>query len=155
MDASNREKLDRVWPKHSHGETCDGCDARMLEAHPKVWEIWKELKQEFPSAHVAWVWRNKLQQFSEFKKGASKLEFPHSQHNKTLQEKPCSRAFDVFSLNPKGVAVWDPGYMRTIWKWIQSRQFPMRWGGAWQTLGDFNHFEIERWVEPRADGETI
>lgn len=152
MDAS-QEKADRKWPIHRPGASCQGCDARMREGHPVLKQLWESVKKQFPSAHMSWVWRNKAQQLHFMRQDHSKLLWPNSQHNKLCNGEPCSRAFDLFSLNDRGAAMWDPGYMRDVWKWVQHTKLPVRWGGAWTKLGDYNHFELEKWVEPKADGE--
>lgn len=157
MDAgpNNREAESRKWPRHTKGDSCQGCNARMDEAHPELRIVFHSIKKVFPDAHASWVWRNRVQQNQFVNDGASKAPYPTSQHNKLLNGEPCARAFDLFQLDAKGLAMWDPGFFRSIWRWMLHQKLPMRWGGAWTTLGDTNHYELERWVAPRCDGDEI
>lgn len=102
-------------------------------------------------AHVSWVFRNESQQTQAVIDKVSETPWPRSQHNKMMDGKPCARAFDLFEIDQRGRAVWDPSFFRAIWKFVEAKGFPVKWGGAWKSIGDANHFELHKTVEPLAE----
>jgi len=110
------------------------------EAHPRLTECFKAIKEQFKDIHVSQVWRGQVDQDNDYKDGKSRLKWPNSQHNCMYSNKPRSRAIDVFQLLPSAQALWPQRYFREISDWCIQSHLPLMWGGNWITFKDFDHF---------------
>lgn len=98
-------------------------------------------------------YRNEADQESDFAKGTTKLHYPNGKHNHNP-----SMAVDVtpypINFNNDRLALWFGGYVLGIAQKLKDEgkmTHSIRWGGAWNGLGDLNkpgmledtdHFEL-------------
>lgn len=94
-----------------------------------------------------------------FRTGASKKEWPNSEHNFMVGEKPHSKAFDFAPHLGKQIKIpWEDTHLFAVVAGIffaaaQKLDMKIRWGGDWnmngltldQTFMDWGHMEIEEY----------
>lgn len=131
-------------PRHTNAETpCPACEKKLGLAHPEIAGWFREkVKPAFPDCHISWSYRGEEDQEAAFLDGKTKLHWPLSPHNKTDdQGNPCALALDLFELDYNGKACWSWGYFRNVAKLCGD---DILWGGVWQTLGDYDHYQLRR-----------
>jgi peptidoglycan LD-endopeptidase CwlK len=111
---------------------------KLNTCHPFLQEICNELIKEADFVVIC-GYRDKAAQDDAYSKGASKLKFPQSKHNK----KP-SLAVDIAPYN-QGID-WNNhiGFQELAKKFKQiaeHKNIPVVWGGDWQ-MRDMPHFEL-------------
>lgn len=117
---------------------CLGCIHKLTEAD-SFFDTWFwSLIPESPDLHISWSFRNEADQEHAFKDGKSRLHWPDSAHNRMVNGKPCSAAVDLFEIY-NGQPLWRPSLMAHI----AQRWTELIWGGAFKSLGDFDHFQIK------------
>lgn len=126
------------YPKHTQGSECEGCNERLKQAHVLLQSFFYQLKEISEDVHVSHVFRDEADQNAAFESGASKLKWPNSKHNRIPAE-----AIDIFQIDSKGKAVFDPRFCHEAYKLSLRLGFDFRWGGQFKTLGDYGHFEIK------------
>lgn len=130
--------------KHANGTpSCPACEDKLKEAHPDLAAWFRDsVKPKHNDAHISWSFRGKEDQEKAFVERKSKLHFPLSAHNKSDDiGNPCALALDLFELDFNGQARWSWGYFRTIAEECEQAGHPIFWGGHWEKLGDFDHYE--------------
>lgn len=118
--------------------------ARLQTCHPDIVAVCRELIKQYDFA-VLCGHRGKAEQNQAYERGASRLKYPQSAHNKTP-----SHAVDMapYPLD------WDNLMrFREMWyrfdalaKLMRERgeiESKFEWGGEWNTLKDFPHIEIK------------
>ncbi len=130
--------------RHIEGLECPLCNEKLRSADPTIVNIYKLLiKPNFPDCHISWTYRNKEDQEEAFKNKRSKLHYPDSLHNKTdSYGKPCARAIDLFQLTKEKKAAFPVKYYFQIAELLKKQQMPIRWGGTFKSISDFDHFEL-------------
>lgn len=128
----------RLFPKHTQGENCEGCNERLKDAHPLIQSFFDQSKAVHNDLHCSWVYRDKSSQDEAYANGASRLKYPQSKHNKLPAE-----AIDVFQINDRGTAVFSKAFCVQLKTESENLGFDFRWGGDFKILGDFGHFEIK------------
>lgn len=123
--------------KHAIEGLCPSCAEKLAQAHPdlRVWFL--DLKSRNPSVHVSWSYRDQDSQEQAFAEGRTQLHFPKSAHNQNP-----SLALDIFQLNDKGCAVFDPIFCAKVASEIRTSNLPMIWGGNFKSIGDNDHFQL-------------
>jgi hypothetical protein len=123
---------------------CGLCNEKLSGAHPVLVEWFYLLKQKEPLVHISWAWRGKTAQNQMFKDGSSHAKFPMSPHNNVEENAvPCSLALDIFQLVGT-IAVFNPVFYAKVNEYNEKNGYPITWGGRFRTLGDANHFQIDR-----------
>lgn len=129
-------------PHHSSDPTCALCEQKLTQAHPDLVKWFHDLKGRHPNVHISWSYRDEASQNQAFSEGASKLKYPLSAHNHTVEGQPHSLALDIFQINDAGRAVFDPVFCAKVNHESCSLGYALKWGGQWKSLGDNDHFEI-------------
>jgi hypothetical protein len=129
--------------KHTNEGICPSCEDKLKDGHPDIVYWFHRIKEHFPTAHCAWVFRSKEEQDRMVAEKASKLTFPNSKHNFTQDGKPCSKAMDLFSLGDHGEANFRLQYYVQIANWLEDVNAPITWGGTFKHLVDGDHFELK------------
>jgi len=129
---------------HTNGVLpCPTCTLKLEEAHPTLAAWFWDMKLKFPQLHIAWSYRGEADQHADFLSGKSKLDYPNSKHNNTLNGKPYSLALDVFTLDDSGAAHFNPDFYEELNEITQQEGvYKVTWGGSWVTFKDMDHFEI-------------
>lgn len=122
---------------------CVGCKNKLLDVHiiMNAWFWW--VKENHPEAHVCWGYRGEDDQHADFMAGRSKLDWPNSKHNNMIDDKPCSLALDIFTLDQNGSAKFDLSFYQKIEQETKDAGYKIIWGGSWKSLKDNDHFELE------------
>ena len=94
-----------------------------------------------------------------FRKGASKKEWPFSEHNFLLEGKPHSKAFDFAPYVDEVKIPWEDTHLFAVVAGVflsaaVELGFKLRWGGDWdmdglttdQSFMDWGHLEIEEYM---------
>lgn len=94
-----------------------------------------------------------------FRKGASKKEWPFSEHNFLLEDKPHSKAFDFAPYVDTVKIPWEDTHLFAVVAGVflsaaVELGIKLRWGGDWdmdglttdQDLMDWGHLEIEEYL---------
>lgn len=116
---------------------CLGCLHKLTEANAAFSPWFWGLVMQNPDLHISWSFRGPVDQEEAFKESKSKLHWPDSAHNKMVDGKPCSDALDLFEIYD-GKPLWRPTLMAHI-----AARFPnFIWGGAFKSLGDYDHFQL-------------
>lgn len=121
---------------------CPKCEEFLKTTHPKMVEWWRLIKPNFTHVHIYCSWRNMDAQNKAFYEGLSRLKFPNSRHNYTLNDKAASLALDLFQLSEEGIALFPYQFYKRIIDISEQFNQPIRWGGHFKDLGDSNHFEF-------------
>lgn len=130
----------------------------MLESvHPKMVELTtRALALSTQDFSVICGYRNKADQEAAFNRGASKVHYPNSAHNRTGYDgKPRSCAVDVL---PYPFTNWEDKAMIEAWHRIHKAyaqasvelKIPYRWGGGVPDKSfnwDLPHYELHPWRE--------
>lgn len=130
---------------HVNGLTrCPLCEEKLSTAHPDLAEWYRtRVKINFPQMHISDAWRGKEEQERAFACKKSILHFPFGAHNKMDEQgNPCSLALDLFELI-SGHATYPVNVFHKIQELIDEFDDPIFWGGRWEKLGDFCHFQLE------------
>ena len=104
-------------------------------------------------------WRDEDVQTMLFRTGASKKEWPFSEHNFMLNEEPHSKAFDFAPHLGKVIKIpWEDTHLFAVVAGVfisvaKPLGIKLRWGGDWdmdglttdQTFMDWGHLEIEEY----------
>lgn len=122
---------------------CPSCEAKLADAHLAIRDWFHWLTQYFPDVHVSISFRNETDQNKAFFEGKSKLCWPLSPHNHSLNGQACAKALDIFTLDEKGLAVFDKLFYEKVYEKTQAAKFPISWGGHFKSLGDYNHFQLD------------
>jgi hypothetical protein len=133
--------------KHTNdGAACPSCEEKLLQAHHTIAQWFRsDVKPKHQDAHISWSFRDKKSQNECVTMGRSKLVFPLSAHNKSDdQGNPCALALDLFKLCSNGMASWEWKFCKDIADEAVSAGAPILWGGAWKSLGDYDHFELHK-----------
>lgn len=88
-----------------------------------------------PNVHVSWTHRGEQEQNDAFARGASRIKWPDSRHNKTPAE-----AMDLFQLRDDGVASWEISFFKACADIL--RPMGIKCGFDWKKFRDAPHFEI-------------
>lgn len=128
--------------KHTGGNACELCAKKLLDAYPAMvsWFCW--VKGLFPTAHVSWSFRGKEDQDKLFEQKKTKLRWPESKHNFTVEGVPQSKALDLFELREDGKAYFEEGFYSKINEATKAQSLPIRWGGTFKNFKDMPHFEL-------------
>lgn len=133
--------------KHENGVTlCDSCEEKLQTAHSYLKSWFRGLRQKFLDVHVCVAFRNKEDQNEAFAEGKSMLKFPFSPHNHMENNQPCSLALDIFQLDAKGKALFDPIFYAKVNDYNLGNRFLISWGGQFidkkgKPFHDFDHFQ--------------
>ncbi len=134
---------------HSNpGSACQSCATKLLNCDIRMVSFVKKIQEIFQDCHVAVGFRDQADQHQAKVAGLSTFDWPDSPHNFTINGQPCSRACDLFSLEPNGHALFLVDYYKSIWQWYLDniQEFggiKYGWGGNYQHLKDFDHYELE------------
>jgi len=128
---------------HSNGpDGCLSCNSKLQFCHIDIQHMFAFIRVNFPDAHIAWGFRDERNQTADFMAGRSKLDWPNSKHNFTLDGRPCSKAIDLFRLDEYGKAEWNVGWYESIWNILKTTGLSITWGGTFKHFKDSDHFEI-------------
>jgi hypothetical protein len=128
---------------HTRSKVCPLCEDKLSRAHPYLREWFTtKIKPKFPQAHVSWSYRGEADQNAFFAADKTKLRFPDSKHNATVDGKPCARALDLFELVDNGTARYSPAFFFSINQQNEHFGEPLKWGGTFKNFGDGDHFEL-------------
>ncbi len=128
---------------HKNGGNCEHCSYDLERTHPHLVEWFWWVKSNHPHAHIAWSFRDQEEQDSAYAHGMSRKKWPHSKHNALDSDgEPCSKALDIFEIGDDGKAGWDIPFYAIVNKETIDKGYPIRWGGDFELLKDFNHFEL-------------
>jgi hypothetical protein len=140
----NLDMMTLKMPFHKSGPSCPGCDKKKAEAHLELAQWFDLVKQKYENAHISWAYRGMEDQEQCVRMGRSKLNYPKSPHNKCNADgKPEARALDLFQIDSQGKAKFDPIWYARIADEAEKTSAPIRWGGTFKTLGDYDHFELK------------
>lgn len=123
------------------------------QCHKRAQDLFYEIKEEYPDAHVSCSFRNKMDQNLAYATRKTKKPWPQSKHNHMNKDgSPCSVAFDIFKLTERGVAEFPFNWYHEIAKWVRAEGLPLVWGGDWDNDGsitdekfrDGPHFELAK-----------
>lgn len=126
------------YPKHVYGDSCPGCDARLLKGHPKIVEVFRFIKSKHLDVHCSWIYRGQEDQERAKSNGASLASFGQSKHNLEPAE-----AMDIFQQDNNGVGIFDPKFCRQLNEDLKSSGFNLKWGGDFKKIGDYCHWELK------------
>ncbi len=127
---------------HSRGAICDGC-LKKLETTDQYLRLWFiKLKISFPNVHICWAWRGEKDQRADFESRRSEKQWPTSKHNFMLDGKPNSLALDLFQINDRNEAMFNPDFYLHIYNWSLDNGWKINWGGNYRVLKDCDHFEM-------------
>lgn len=121
---------------------CHGCKDKLLGVHIALFDWFYWLKEEYPQIHISCGFRGEKEQNEVFAAGKSRLKWPRSMHNKTLDDIPCSQAIDLFRIDEFGKAHFEEALYREIIEKTLREGYPIEWGGNFVTLKDFVHFQL-------------
>lgn len=133
-------------PHHTGDQACPLCEAKLDQSDSFLADWYrKKVKMRWSDAHVSWSYRNETDQNQCVAEGKSKLLYPLSAHNYTdpTTGKPMARALDLFQIQAGGHAIWSPSFFAAINAMNEDEALPIKWGGSFKTLGDFDHYEID------------
>lgn len=109
-------------------------------------------------AGVDCTYRSEAEQNDDYAKGRTapgsiitNAQGGQSAHNCTLPDgTPAARAFDIYIQNPDGSLNWNTKSL----PWEQAgeigRSLGLQWGGDFNSIKDFPHFELKDWHEDDA-----
>ena len=128
--------------------TCQSCAEKFLNCDIRIVSFVKKIQEVFTDCHVAVGYRDQADQHRAKISGLSTFDWPDSPHNFTIYDHPCSKACDLFSLEPDGKAYFLQAYYEQIWQWYMNNlpefdAVKYAWGGDYIHLKDFDHFQIE------------
>lgn len=129
-------------PHHTSDTPCALCEQKLSQAHPDLTKWFHDLKSRHPDVHISWSYRDEASQNKAVSEGASKLPFPLSAHNHTVQGEPLSLALDIFQIDEKGRAKFDPVFCAKVNDESTQLGYALKWGGQWKSLGDNDHFQL-------------
>lgn len=129
-------------PHHTSEPTCALCEAKLSQAHPDLGKWFRDLKSRHPDVHVSWSFRDQSSQEQAFSEGKTRLHFPLSAHNHTVEGEPLSLALDIFQIDDQGKGKWDPVFCAKVAQESLSLGYSLKWGGDWKSLGDNDHFQL-------------
>lgn len=124
--------------------SCPLCDFKLSQAHPELVTWFKSVKIAHPDCHISWSYRNEQDQEQAFSDHKTKLHYPMSAHNKTDENgEPRAEALDLFQIDGDNHATFNPRFYFGL---SQENHGAIRlvWGGVWKTLGDADHFQIQK-----------
>lgn len=121
---------------------CQGCENKLTQADPFLRGWFYQVKERWPTCHVAWAFRGEADQNADFNSGKSTKRWPSSRHNFTIGGKPHSLALDLFEIDVHGKASFKHSTFADIWTWCQEQGSKVSWGGNFVHLRDNDHFEI-------------
>lgn len=129
-------------PHHTSDLACALCELKLKDAHPDLVKWFQDLKSRHPDVHVSWSYRDQASQEKAFSDGATKLHYPLSAHNHSVQGEPQALALDIFQIDDSGRGKWDPVFCAKVNAENEAAAIPLKWGGLWKSLGDCDHFQI-------------
>ena len=80
------------------------------------------------------TYRGEAEQNKAFAEGKSKLKFPHSKHNVTVDGKPSARAFDCVPTKGQTIQWQDTSNLKKMGE--IGKEMGLRWGGDFNMDGD-------------------
>lgn len=87
------------------------------------------------------TYRGEAEQNKAFNEGKSKLRFPHSKHNATIDGKPAARAFDCVPMKGKTCQWQDKSSYNKMGE--IAKNFGLEWGGnCFKGFIDQPHFQL-------------
>lgn len=124
------------------------CTEKFLSCDPRIVAFVKKIQEAFQDCHVAVGFRDQADQHAAKINGKSNQDWPNSKHNFTLYGHPYSKACDLFMLGADNQAYFLKDYYQAIWEYYLTNEKDFGkedfvWGGAWNTLKDYDHFEID------------
>jgi hypothetical protein len=124
---------------HVPGALCLLCEDKLKSAHPLLAEWFRAKKKNYLNLHIAWAYRNAVDQNAAYKEGKSNAQFPNSPHNKEP-----AQALDIFLINEDGEAVWPPVLYAKIAQESKDEYPYILWGGNFSgpIQRDRDHFEL-------------
>lgn len=128
---------------HQNGPfACPACEPKLNQCNRNLVVWFRFVRDQYPNAHVAWGFRNKLEQDQCVKEGKSHLPWPKSKHNQTDAYGPCSEAIDLFQQGPQCEYIANPRWFYSIAQAAEANGDPIKWGGSFHDPGDKDHFEL-------------
>lgn len=121
---------------------CPLCADKLKEAHPYFLKFYHDLKNDFPKSHISWTWRDRDTQNQMYNDGRSKCLWPGSSHNFMKDNKPCSRAIDLFVLSEEGIAQWPTPFFLKVAKWSFDNGFKIKAGVIAPGFSETCHFQL-------------
>lgn len=130
--------------KHTNDPVCTRCNYFLQEADTDLAYFVHAVRAEHPDAHISCAWRGEADQNDAYARGASKLKWPKSKHNKLDKNgNPCAEAVDFFRL-VSGKALFQIGFYMTINHLLEELNAPILWGGDFKgKFKDYPHFELK------------
>lgn len=128
---------------HEDGQKCGLCEAKLLDAHPRIATWFRDLKARYLNVHISCSHRNQVEQEQAFLDGKTKAHFPFSPHNVMP-----AMALDLFQIDEDGVGRWSPMFMAKINKENKESGEPIICGIEFKNLGDSCHFQLNLKVDP-------
>jgi len=122
--------------KHVAGMECTLCELKLRDAHADLVKGYRAVKAVYPTTHVSWTHRGEKEQNEAHARGASRVRWPDSKHNK-----PLSLAMDLFEIRPDGIASWSPLFFRACAEIL--RPLGVICGLDWKNFSDPPHFEVK------------
>lgn len=128
---------------HTNGVLpCTSCALKLEEAHHLLVGWFWDMKLVYPDLHISWAYRDEASQHADFLSGKSRLDYPNSKHNNTVDGKPLSLALDLFTIDSNGSANFNPDFYDKLNLASLEKGYSLRWGGTFQHLKDMDHWEI-------------
>lgn len=128
---------------HTEDVLCPMCEDKLTKTHPDMIAWYRTKKTKYANLHISWSFRTAEEQNAMVVAGKSKLQWPQSKHNHTDPfGKPESLALDLFIIGEDGEAKFPKPFYQQLAKCCSDNHEPIRWGGVFKYLGDFDHFEL-------------
>jgi hypothetical protein len=129
---------------HTNIGDCQACEDKLKQARPEL-QTWyrNRVKGNYQNAHISWSFRNQADQTEAVAEGKSNAPWPTSPHNACDPDgNPCSTALDLFQVADDGkTAIFSVSWYKEVNSIAKSFSDPIKWGGEFHDLGDFDHFQ--------------
>jgi hypothetical protein len=133
-------------PRHTNEPICPSCEKRLEGAHPNIAKWFRETKKRHRILHIAWAYRDAVTQNRMFWEKKTRKQYPNSEHNRTEDGKPCSRALDLFVITEEGEEKWPPMLYAKINAENVANREPVEWSGEWVTFKETCHFQLKAYA---------
>lgn len=127
---------------HVNEPVCQSCLEKLNQCHVEIILFFNFVKQNHYDVHIAWGYRDQSAQELCTSQGKSKNHWPTSKHNHSENGQPCSLAIDLFQLTDDGHAQFEEPFYEMIWLQTKDKNLPIKWGGEFTHLKDYDHFEL-------------
>lgn len=130
-------------PHHTSDPICLLCEFKLKDAVPFMRDWFHRVKAKYENVHCSCSHRDAASQEQAYVDHKTHAHFPDSPHNRSNPDtkEPESYALDIFQIDEDGVARFSPKFYMMIAKEARDAKEPIKWGGDFRTLGDYDHFQ--------------